>query len=122
MGREGLGGEAVGSEGVSSEGMGSEGMGSEGMGSEAMRSEGMGSEGLTSEGLTSEPLKRLSRSFIYTNNIINIRTSPAKVKYIPFLKAVVLGINIQKEEITKNNNEAPKNIFIKNKGLPVVAL
>lgn len=46
-----------------------------------------------------------------------VRIIPANVKYIPFLKIVVLGKNIQKEEITKNNNDIPKNTFRKNNGL-----
>jgi hypothetical protein len=36
---------------------------------------------------------------------------PAKTKYIPFLNIVVLGRNIQKEEITKKNRDTTKNIF-----------
>jgi hypothetical protein len=36
---------------------------------------------------------------------------PAIVKYIPFLKISDLGLNIQKEETTKNKSEAPKNKF-----------
>jgi hypothetical protein len=34
----------------------------------------------------------------------------------------VLGINIQKEEITKNKSDVPKNIFRKNNGSFVFAL
>lgn len=33
------------------------------------------------------------------------------VNTIPRLKAFVLGLNIQKLEITKKNNEIPKNVF-----------
>jgi len=36
---------------------------------------------------------------------------PANVKYNPFLKMEVLGINIQKKDSTKNNKDAPKNIL-----------
>ena len=35
-------------------------------------------------------------------NITNANTIPAKVKYNPFLNIVVLGINIKKEDTTKN--------------------
>lgn len=45
------------------------------------------------------------------NNNINVKIIPPKVKYIDFLNIVVLGINIQKEETTKKNNEAPKKIL-----------
>lgn len=38
---------------------------------------------------------------------------PAMVKYIPFLKMLVEGKNIQKEDMTKNNRENPKNILKK---------
>jgi hypothetical protein len=34
----------------------------------------------------------------------------------------VLGINIQKEEITKNKSESPKKMFKKNKGCELLAL
>ena len=37
--------------------------------------------------------------------MINAKITPAKVKYNPFLNIVVLGRNIQNDEITKNNNE-----------------
>jgi hypothetical protein len=47
----------------------------------------------------------------YTSNKIIVRTIPASVKYRPFLKMVVFGINIQKEEITKNNKPIPKKIL-----------
>lgn len=53
---------------------------------------------------------------------IRVKIIPPNVKYIPFLKIVVLGKNIQKEEIEKNNNESPKNIFNQNNGLSVDAL
>jgi hypothetical protein len=33
------------------------------------------------------------------------------VKYNPFLKMLVFGMNIQKEEITKNSRERPKKIL-----------
>lgn len=46
------------------------------------------------------------------NKRISVKTTPAKVKYMPFLKMVVLGKNIQKEERTKKNSENPKNMFI----------
>jgi hypothetical protein len=36
---------------------------------------------------------------------------PPKVKYIPFLKILVEGKNIQKDEITKNNKDRPKKIL-----------
>ena len=42
------------------------------------------------------------------SKVINI---PARVKYMPFLKTEVWGKNIQKEEITKNKSDIPKNIF-----------
>lgn len=51
---------------------------------------------------------------IYIHQNTNIQTAnkiPAKTKYIPFLNIVVLGKNIQKEEITKNSKDVPKNIF-----------
>ena len=38
---------------------------------------------------------------------------PASEKYIPFLKMLVEGKNIQKEDITKNRREKPKNILKK---------
>jgi len=38
-------------------------------------------------------------------------TAPAKLKYNPFLKTEVEGINIQKEESAKNISEIPKNIL-----------
>lgn len=38
-------------------------------------------------------------------------TNPATVKIIPLLNAFVLGLNIQKLEITKKNNEIPKKVF-----------
>ena len=38
-------------------------------------------------------------------------TRPAIVKIIPRLKAFVFGLNIQKLEITKKNNEIPKKVF-----------
>ena len=47
---------------------------------------------------------------------------PAIVKYSPFLKIDVFGINIQNDEITKKNKDRPKKIFRKNKGSWVVAL
>ena len=46
-----------------------------------------------------------------TNNKIKVTTMPAKAKTTPFLKTVVLGINIQNAEITKNNKATPKKIF-----------
>lgn len=51
-----------------------------------------------------------------------VKIIPAKVRYIPFLKIVVFGKNIQKEETTKNNNDNPKNTFKKNNGSLVDAL
>ena len=36
---------------------------------------------------------------------------PAMEKRIPFLKTVVFGRNIQKDETTKNIKEDPKNIL-----------
>lgn len=55
------------------------------------------------------------RSF-YSNKIYNKSriietTSPATVKTIPLLNALVLGLNIQKLEITKKNREIPKKVF-----------
>jgi len=38
-------------------------------------------------------------------------TAPAKLKYKPFLKTEVDGINIQKEESAKNTREIPKKIL-----------
>jgi len=38
---------------------------------------------------------------------------PASEKYIPFLKMLVEGKNIQKEDMTKNSREKPKNILKK---------
>jgi hypothetical protein len=40
-----------------------------------------------------------------------VSSTPAAVKINPFLKIVVLGINIQKLEITKNSSDTPKKIF-----------
>lgn len=37
--------------------------------------------------------------------------SPATVKTMPRLKALVLGLNIQKLEITKKNRAIPKKVF-----------
>ena len=59
---------------------------------------------------------------IYTNNKIRVNTRPAAVKYNPFLNIVVLGMNIQKEDNTKNNRDNPKKIFKKNNGSPDFAL
>jgi hypothetical protein len=53
----------------------------------------------------------------YKNRMIKVITIPASEKYSPFLKAEVWGKNIQKEEITKNNKEAPKNRFNQYTGL-----
>jgi hypothetical protein len=36
---------------------------------------------------------------------------PPAVKYIPFLKILVDGKNIQKDEMTKNNKDRPKKIL-----------
>jgi hypothetical protein len=36
---------------------------------------------------------------------------PAIVKYIPFRKISDLGLNIQKEETTKNKSDTAKNRF-----------
>ena len=47
----------------------------------------------------------------YKNSIIKVRIIPAKVNKIPFLKILVDGINIQKDDITKNNKATPKNKF-----------
>jgi hypothetical protein len=41
---------------------------------------------------------------------------PAIVKYIPFLNAEVEGVNIQKEEITKNIKAIPAITFNQNRG------
>jgi len=51
-----------------------------------------------------------------------VRTIPASVKYNPFLKMVVLGINIQKDDMTKKSSEIPKKTFKKNNGFLVLAL
>ena len=51
-----------------------------------------------------------------------VKIIPDKVKYSPFLKIVVLGKNIQKEETTKKNSDNPKNTFKKNNGSFVDAL
>jgi hypothetical protein len=40
-----------------------------------------------------------------------VNTIPARVKYNPFLKIVVFGKYIQKDDNTKNNSDKPKNIF-----------
>jgi hypothetical protein len=40
-----------------------------------------------------------------------VKTAPAKAKSMAFLKILVLGKNIQKDEITKNNSDNPKKIF-----------
>ena len=37
-----------------------------------------------------------------------VNTAPARAKYIPFLNAGILGVNIQKEDKTKKSKEAPK--------------
>jgi len=58
----------------------------------------------------------------HTNKRISVRTIPAIVKMIPFLKILVFGINIQKEEITKKNRETPKNMLRKNSGSEDLAL
>lgn len=47
---------------------------------------------------------------------------PPRVKYNPFLKIELFGINIQKEDSTKNNSESPKKILRKNSGLFEFAL
>jgi len=60
--------------------------------------------------------------FFYKNIIISVKTNPARVKYIPFLKIDDLGKNIQNDEITKNNKDKPKKIFKKYRGLLWVAL
>ena len=49
--------------------------------------------------------------YIYTNKRIMETTNPATVKIIPLLNAFVLGLNIQKLEITKKNKEIPKKVF-----------
>ena len=51
-----------------------------------------------------------------------VSTMPAVAKYIPFLKIGIFGVYIQNAESTKNNNDNPKKIFKKYKGLSVVAL
>ena len=51
-----------------------------------------------------------------------VNTTPAKVKYKPFLKIVVPGMNIQNDEITKNKSDNPKKIFKKYNGSFVEAL
>ena len=38
----------------------------------------------------------------------NVNATPVKAKYKPFLKTVVLGKNIQKDDTTKNNSDKPK--------------
>jgi len=52
----------------------------------------------------------------YTKIKINVSTTPASVKYKPFLKMEDLGANIQKEEMTKNSKEMPKNMLRKYNG------
>lgn len=47
---------------------------------------------------------------------------PAIVNAMPFLNILVLGLYIQKVEITKNNSDKPKKIFRKYKGELVLAL
>ena len=56
------------------------------------------------------------------NKSSSVRTNPAKANQIPFLKMLVLGRNIQKEEITKKKRDTPKNTFRKKSGSPVLAL
>lgn len=51
-----------------------------------------------------------------------VSTIPPMVKYNPFLNIEVAGINIQKEDITKNNSDKPKKIFSQKIGLSAVAL
>jgi hypothetical protein len=51
-----------------------------------------------------------------------VSITPASVKYNPFLKILVLGINIQKEEITKNSNDTAKKTLRKNNGSLLLAL
>jgi hypothetical protein len=41
---------------------------------------------------------------------------------MPFLKIVVFGLNIQKEEITKKKRDAPKKVFSQYNGFLVEAL
>ena len=53
---------------------------------------------------------------------MNVKTTPDRVKYKPFLKTVVFGRNVQKEETTKNNSDNPKNTLRKNNGFFVSAL
>ena len=47
---------------------------------------------------------------------------PPITKYIPFLKMEEEGMNIQKDEITKNSRDNPKNMLKKNRGSAVFAL
>ncbi|SIQ89901.1 hypothetical protein SAMN05421797_104100 [Maribacter ulvicola] len=51
-----------------------------------------------------------------------VSTIPPNEKYSPFLNTVVFGINLQKNETTKNNSDSPKNMFRKYTGLLVVTL
>lgn len=51
-----------------------------------------------------------------------VNTIPPKAKYKPFLKTLVPGKNIQKEDRTKKNNDRPKNTLRKNNGLFELAL
>jgi len=41
------------------------------------------------------------------NMRINVKTTSDRVRYKPFLKTVVFGRNIQKEETTKNSSDNP---------------
>jgi hypothetical protein len=40
-----------------------------------------------------------------------VSSTPAAVKINPFLKIVVLGMNIQKLEMTKKSSDTPKKMF-----------
>ena len=47
----------------------------------------------------------------YEKSNTKVRTIPARVKIIPFLKILDFGMYIQKAEITKKSNEKPKKMF-----------
>ena len=55
--------------------------------------------------------KQIKKNIHQNTNIKTANKMPAKTKYMPFLNIVVLGRNIQKEEITKKKRDIPKNIF-----------
>ena len=47
----------------------------------------------------------------YINVKNSAKINPITLITIPFRKILDLGLNIQKEEITKNNKEIPKIVF-----------